>query len=44
MGTSVTADHRRDVDPDWRRLRYGIAFFVMCLAVSVSLFAMGLYH
>jgi len=33
-----------DFDPGWRRLRRALAFFLACLAVSVALFVIGLYH
>lgn len=35
---------RVDHDPDWRRLRRALAFFLVCLSVSGALFTIGLYH
>lgn len=40
----MNAKRAPNVDPDWRRLRRALLFFLVCLAVSVALFAIGLYH
>lgn len=42
--TLVSAKRFDDFDPEWRRLRRAIGFFLACLTVSVALFVIGLYH
>lgn len=40
MGPNPEGDSERD----WRRFRRALVFFFICLGISVSLFAIGLYH
>jgi hypothetical protein len=41
---TVRVKRQPNGDPDWRRLRRAAVFFVACLAVSIGLFVIGLYH